>query len=56
MPPVGFELTISVLEREKTVRALERAATAIGNGLSEIQKRLFSSWALTVSGGATCMK
>jgi hypothetical protein len=30
MPPVGFELTISVLERAKTVRALDRAATAIG--------------------------
>jgi hypothetical protein len=31
MPPVGFEPIISVLEREKTVRALDRAATAIGN-------------------------
>jgi hypothetical protein len=30
MPPVGFEPTISVLERTKTARALERAATAIG--------------------------
>jgi hypothetical protein len=30
MPPVGFEPTISVLERAKTVRALDRAATAIG--------------------------
>jgi hypothetical protein len=30
MPPVGVELTISVLERAKTVRALDRAATAIG--------------------------
>jgi hypothetical protein len=28
---VGFEPTISVLERAKTVRALDRAATAIGN-------------------------
>jgi hypothetical protein len=27
---VGFESTISVLERAKTVRALDRAATAIG--------------------------
>jgi hypothetical protein len=27
---VGFEPTISVLERAKTVRALDRAATAIG--------------------------
>jgi hypothetical protein len=31
MPPVEFEPTISVLERAKTVRALDRAATAIGN-------------------------
>jgi hypothetical protein len=31
MPPMGFEPTISVLERAKTVRALDRAATAIGN-------------------------
>jgi hypothetical protein len=30
MPPVGFEPTISVLELAKTVRALDRAATAIG--------------------------
>jgi hypothetical protein len=30
MPPVGFERTISVLERAKTVRALDRAVTAIG--------------------------
>jgi hypothetical protein len=29
MPPVGFEPTIAVLERAKTVRALDRAATAI---------------------------
>jgi hypothetical protein len=27
---VGFEPTIAVLERAKTVRALDRAATAIG--------------------------
>jgi hypothetical protein len=30
MPLVGFEATISVLERAKTVRGLDRAATAIG--------------------------
>jgi hypothetical protein len=30
MPPVGFGPTISVLERAKTVLALDRAATAIG--------------------------
>jgi hypothetical protein len=30
MPPVGFEPRISVLERTKTVHALDGAATAIG--------------------------
>jgi hypothetical protein len=30
MPPVGFAPTIAVLERAKTVRALDRAPTAIG--------------------------
>jgi hypothetical protein len=30
MPPVGFELRILVLERAKTVHALDRAATVIG--------------------------
>jgi hypothetical protein len=30
MPLVGFETTISVLERAKIVRAFDRAATAIG--------------------------
>jgi hypothetical protein len=30
MPRVGFELTIPVFEREKTVHALDRAATVIG--------------------------
>jgi hypothetical protein len=30
MPPVGFEPTISVLERAKTVHALDRATTVIG--------------------------
>jgi hypothetical protein len=30
IPPVGFDPTISVLERAKTVRALDRATTAIG--------------------------
>jgi hypothetical protein len=29
MPPVGFKPTISVLERAKTVHALDRADTAI---------------------------
>jgi hypothetical protein len=31
MPPVGFEPAISVLERTKTVHALDRAATVIGH-------------------------
>jgi hypothetical protein len=30
MPQVGFELTIPVLERAKTVHGLDRAATVIG--------------------------
>jgi hypothetical protein len=30
MPPVGFQPTISVLERAKTVHALNRVATVIG--------------------------
>jgi hypothetical protein len=30
MPRVGFEPTIPVLERAKTVRAFDRAATVIG--------------------------
>jgi hypothetical protein len=36
MPWVGFEPTIPVLERAKTVRALDRAATVIGELLSQI--------------------
>jgi hypothetical protein len=31
MPRVGFESTIPVLERAKTVHALDRAATVIGS-------------------------
>jgi hypothetical protein len=31
--PVGFELTIPVLERPKTIHALDNAATVIGSGL-----------------------
>jgi hypothetical protein len=31
MPQVGFEPTISVFERVKTVHALDRAATVIGS-------------------------
>jgi hypothetical protein len=31
MPRVGFEPTIPVFEREKTVHALDRAATVIGS-------------------------
>jgi hypothetical protein len=32
---VGFEATIAVLERAKTVRALDRSATAIGRFYTE---------------------
>jgi hypothetical protein len=31
MPRVGFERTIPTFERSKTVHALDRAATVIGN-------------------------
>jgi hypothetical protein len=31
MPLVGFELTIPVFERAKTVHTLDRAATVTGN-------------------------
>jgi hypothetical protein len=31
MPLVGFELTIPEFKRAKTVHALDRAATVIGN-------------------------
>jgi hypothetical protein len=31
MSPVGFEPTIAVLERAKTVRASDRSTTAIGS-------------------------
>jgi hypothetical protein len=34
---VGYEPTISVLERAKTVRALDQAATAIGEGHSNFR-------------------
>jgi hypothetical protein len=33
MPRMGFELTTPVLERVKTVHALDRVATAIGSNL-----------------------
>jgi hypothetical protein len=35
MPPVGFDPTISMLERAKTVHALDCVATAIGYYLLE---------------------
>jgi hypothetical protein len=31
MPQVGFESTIPAFERAKTIHALDRAATVIGN-------------------------
>jgi hypothetical protein len=33
MPQVGFELTIPVFERAKTIHALDRAATVIGDSV-----------------------
>jgi hypothetical protein len=41
MPEVGFELTIPVFQRAKTVYALERAATVMGTAALR--------WALTSS-------
>jgi hypothetical protein len=38
MPRVGFELTIPIFERAKTVHALERAATVVGRALSNFNK------------------
>jgi hypothetical protein len=39
MPLVGFEPKISVLERAKTVRALDHAATAIGRHKGRRRRR-----------------
>jgi hypothetical protein len=36
MPQVGFEFTIPVFERTKTVLALDRAAVVIGNKSNSI--------------------
>jgi hypothetical protein len=40
MPRVGFEPTIPVFERTKTVHALKRAATVIGPFLSHIDIKI----------------
>jgi hypothetical protein len=48
MPAVGFESTISVLERAKTVRALDRAATPIGTNNLKSKQYNMSSIILTV--------
>jgi hypothetical protein len=42
MPRVGFEPTIPVFERAKTVHALDHAATVIGKGSSIAPKLLQS--------------
>jgi hypothetical protein len=34
MPRMGFEITVPVFEREKTVHALDRAATVIVTSMS----------------------
>jgi hypothetical protein len=46
MPQVGFESTIPVFERENTVHALNRAATAIGSTVTNM-KRIVSVSKLT---------
>jgi hypothetical protein len=38
MPSVGFEHETTVFERAKTVHALDRAATVIGNNIHEYDK------------------
>jgi hypothetical protein len=40
MPRVGFEPTIPVFERAKTVHALDSAATVIGNDHAKVNKIL----------------
>jgi hypothetical protein len=54
MPRVGFELTISVFERTKTVHVLDRAVTVIScyfithfliyKFLNQLSERALSSW------------
>jgi hypothetical protein len=41
MPQVGFELTIPVFERAKTVHALDRAVTVIGNFCISLYKCMY---------------
>jgi hypothetical protein len=44
MPRVGFEATIEVFERAKTVHALDIAATVIGtSGIHDTQKTLYGA-------------
>jgi hypothetical protein len=43
MPKVGFEPTISVFERAKTVPALDRAAAVIGDEFPWLLQFLFIS-------------
>jgi hypothetical protein len=38
MPRVGFEPTIPVFERAKTVHALDRAVTVVGSMFSYVRK------------------
>jgi hypothetical protein len=46
---VGFEPTIAVLERAKTVRALDRSTTAIGNLQNKfpLHMRMTAGWELS---------
>jgi hypothetical protein len=51
MFPVGFEPTISMLERAKTVRTLDRAAAAIGGIVIEEKSAVLgeTSYSTTLS-------
>jgi hypothetical protein len=54
MPCVGFELTIPASERAKTVRALDRSATVIGNNTNTYRKHIpcsSKSFVLAMVGG-----
>jgi hypothetical protein len=48
MSPVGFETTIPVLERAKTVHALDRAVAVIGNQLIYLNKIKCTSYDLLI--------
>jgi hypothetical protein len=51
MPRVGFEPTIPAFQQRKTVHALDRAATVIGNGLQWDKRIVLYAW----TGEAKCL-